>query len=163
VGRGEWDKALNYQVRSILTVGETARRLGRWEEVRCQLLQLLAERERWPELLAIALPEGDAARALDLYSRLPSESGLPYRADLARVAAGDFPAQAAVSYWEMVEEHIRRQQRDSYREATRCLVRIKDLWDRVADNARWQKHITALKDNYPRHRALQEEVRSAGL
>ena len=161
--REEWAKALEWQERhfleepsceSFLAVGDTAGKTGDWDRLRPQLLQVLEGKGRWRELLAIALAEGDVRRALDLYSRHSSGFRPDICRELARAAEKDFPAEAAAVYREMAQAHIDRQQRESYHQAAQYLLRVKTLWERTGDAARWQRHIAGLKARYPRHRAL---------
>jgi len=170
LSREEWGKALELQTRdflrqpsadSFLAVSSTAQKTDDWERIRLQLLHVLEGEKRWPELLAIALVEGEASRALELYSRVSPSLRWNYRKDLAHVAEEDFPAEAAALYREMAQEHIRQQRREAYREAARCLVRAKALFERTGD--RWEEYMAGLKARYPRHKTLWEELRSAGL
>jgi len=170
--REEWDKALEWQRRyfllgpsagSFLALGSTAQKVGDWERLRPQFLQVLEGKEKWSDLLRIALAEGDARRALDLFSRHSAAIWSDCRKDLAGAAEKDFPAEAASIYQEIAQGYIKQQQRGAYQEAARYLVRAKALYERTGATAQWQKYIAGLKGRYPRHRALQEEFRSAGL
>ncbi|HHW39731.1 MAG TPA: hypothetical protein GXX19_01010 [Syntrophomonadaceae bacterium] len=63
----------------------------------------------------------------------------------------------------MAEAAIALRQRKHYSYAAGLLSRVKNLYNRLGEQADWKNYITALKDKYARFPALHEELRKAGL
>ncbi len=171
---GELDEALKWQrrlfeqyptLKSFRELRQICEELGVWPQVRNEILKML-ERKRKKQagiLIEIALEEGDVARALELVPGIPPVDWDDYRGKVARAAEEKHPREAIKLYLEMAEAAIALRQRKHYSYAAGLLCRVKNLYERLGEQADWKNYITALKNKYARFSALHEELRKAGL
>lgn len=138
-------------------------KLGQWERVRADVLNALEREKKMDALIEIALHEGDVARALELLPRVSGWGWRDYKREVARAAEKDYPQAAISLYKEMVERAIGGRQRNTYQEAAQHLKRIKKLYERLKAPCEWDAYIQALRTQYARLPALQEELRRARL
>ncbi|MBS3946935.1 MAG: SWIM zinc finger family protein [Dethiobacter sp.] len=150
-------------VKSFTKLHEVSERLEVWEEVRAGVLKVLADKNKVPSLIEIALHEGDVDRALALLNRLPPNSWRNYRAEVANAAEEKRPLEAIALYREMAEAAIAWRQRKNYRQAAEYLHRMKMLYERLGNRGEWEKYLAGLKKTYANFRALQDEFANAGL
>ncbi|HHW39723.1 MAG TPA: hypothetical protein GXX19_00970 [Syntrophomonadaceae bacterium] len=61
---------------------------------------------------------------------------------------------------EMAKAAIALRQRKNYGYAAGLLCRVRNLYDRLGEQADWKNYITALKNKYARFSALREELKS---
>jgi len=82
---------------------------------------------------------------------------------VARAVEGTHPREAIALYRELAEKAIDRVNREAYREAVEYLKRMRELYRSLGESHKWEEYITALRAQYPRRRALQEELDLAGF
>jgi uncharacterized Zn finger protein len=145
------------------TLRDLAKELGRWEQVRRQLLTELEDKQAWSILIEIALDEEDVPRALELLPRLQRWYAGDYELRVARAAETDYPKAALDIYRRRVEGLINARGRGNYQSAASLLVRIRDLYRRQGDHDTWPKYIAHLRQEYKRLPALQDEMNKVGL
>jgi uncharacterized Zn finger protein len=169
---GDPERALTWQrqvflrsptVKSFAVLREVSEKTGVWPEVRTGVLKELEEKSEIGALVEIALYEGDVARALELLPSAPRGGWRDYRREVARAAEKERPLEAIALYKEMAEAAIGWRQRKAYAQAAAFLRRIKLLYERLGCGGEWQKYLAALKKEYARLPALQEELNKAGL
>ncbi len=73
------------------------------------------------------------------------------------------PARAIAVYQQISDSFIRERHRSAYHEATRWLRAMRDAWMGANQSDAWRSYITALRDEYKRLPALQDELRKVGL
>lgn len=132
--------------------------LGSWEELQPMIIEF-AQRDSH-QLAEIYLYEQDWDAAVQLAQQ---KSNLYLNESLnILVAEGvkEHRTEASIQlYQQLVHDHIERKNRDHYRIAARHARAIQSIYISVLkDSAAWQRYITGLRQNYPRHRALQEEL-----
>lgn len=62
-----------------------------------------------------------------------------------------------------VEYQIEQRNRQCYEEASRCLVRMRTLYQKLGKNEAWTSYIAELRERYRNLRALKDEMANAGL
>ncbi len=169
---GELDEALKWQRRlfeqhptlaSFRKLRQICEELGVWPRVRNEILKVLERKKQADILIEIALDEGDVARALELVPGIPPGDWHDYRGKVARAAEEKHPREAIKLYREMAEAAIALRQRKHYSYAAGLLCRVRNLYERLGEQADWKNYITALKNRYTRFSALREELKKAGL
>lgn len=169
---GDPERALTWQrqvflrrptVKSFEVLREVSEKIGVWQEVRAGVLKELEEKNEIGALVEIALHEGDVARALELLPRAPRGGWRDYRLEVAKAAEKKRPLEAIALYKEMAEAAIAWRQRKAYAQAASFLRRVRLLYERLGRVGEWQEYLAALKKEYARLPALQEELSKAGL
>jgi len=144
-----------------------ARQLGRWEELQAALLARLADEGQYNLLTEIHLEEEEVDRALEALEQVQA-SRRGWGSDqlairVARAAEESRPREAIRIYRERVERLVAARGRGNYAEAAGYLVRVRDLYRRLGEQATWQAFIADLRDRNRRLRALHDELNKAGL
>ena len=170
--RGDLGTALQYHQRVLLeypsledyrALREVAVSLGRWDELHPYVLGWLRRRGDVTLLVDIALEEDDVARALELLPEVGPIHCHTYLAKVAQAAEKGYPRQALELYRHLVEMAIAGRQRNTYREAARLLQRMHPLYRRLKAEGEWETYIRSLASQHRKLRALQDELRAAGL
>lgn len=137
--------------------------LGTWETLRPALLKTFDPQRQASLLLQIALDEGDVAWALEIISR----PGALFSADalirVAQAAEPGHPRAALEIYRRRAERAIAGRGRANYQTAAGHLLRVRDLYHRLGEDATWEAYIAHLRQEHRRLRALQDELNKAGL
>ena len=142
---------------------ELANQLGQWHQTRLELLAALEAKEAWAVLLEIALDEDEVKWALDLLPYVRGWHSHDYALRVARAAEKEYPQAALEIYNRRVEQFIDDRNRGSYHEAAKLLVRVRAIYKAQGQLEAWQAHITDLRKDYKQLRALQDELKKAGL
>jgi hypothetical protein len=156
---------------------DLARRLGRWEMVRPELLAFLEQDKNTTLLIQIALDEGDIDNALQLLKGIAKKDihGYTYNAsygyygysnialEVAGVAEEPRPREARELYREYAERLIALRGRQNYQEACKYLAKMRALDEKLGESEVWTNYITALREQNRNLRALKEELAKAGL
>ena len=170
--RGELSAALALQLRRFesrptleryLKVKGLAEALGRGGEVTRRLITLLEQEEEYGVLIEIYLQEGEIDRAIEAVGRLQGYYVEPYLLRVAEAAEESRPRQAIAFYQDLANRQIAHTNRKAYRAAAGYLSRAKALYQRLGKEHQWRSYIADLRAQYPRHRALQDELNRAGL
>lgn len=140
---------------------------GLWHRARPAFEARLEALGRFDLLIDLALRDQDAEAALRWVDRLPSEDpsfDAPYwRRMVARAAAKDFPHEALLLYAEETEALIAGRSRAKYREAAEILVVMRDIYRRIKQPDVFRDYIAALRAEYARLSALQQELDNVRL
>jgi uncharacterized Zn finger protein len=129
-------------------------KLGTWKECQPKLKEVAKAQ---PKTLAeIHLHEEDWLAAIEL-----ARQNARYEDVQVLVAEGvkpEYPQEAIKIYQQLVQRYIDMQSRKYYHTAAGHAARIKTIYESILkDKHAWQQYIDALRQKYPRHRALQEE------
>ncbi|MBI3950096.1 MAG: hypothetical protein HY314_06545 [Acidobacteria bacterium] len=158
----EWQQKVFTQhpsVESFKVLLEVSSKIGQWEQVRAAALNALEREKKLGPLIEIALHEGDVARALELLARVSSGWGWrDYKWEVAQAAEKDYPQAAIALYKELAEQAIGARQRNTYQQAAEYVKRVKKLYERLNAQSEWDAYIRALRTQYARLPALQEEL-----
>jgi uncharacterized Zn finger protein/tetratricopeptide (TPR) repeat protein len=153
-----------------LEMKELARALGLWDDFQAPLLVRLEEQSLYSLLTEIHLHEGEVEEALETYEQTVQTNewrvgwgNNALRVQVAEAAARDFPHEAVRLFAEHAERLIDGRSRGAYAEAAQYLLRVRELYRRLSDEAGWTEYITALRDRHRRLRALHDEMRMAGV
>jgi uncharacterized Zn finger protein len=139
------------------------RKAKNWPEVRAEVLAALERAGRFAALVEIVLHEGDVARALELLPRAKGWGATHLRMKVAEAAEKDLPREAVSLYFEQVEQEIAGRSRGSYSVAASTLKKVRPLFIKLHDQTAWAEYINALRESHKNLRALQDELRKAGL
>jgi catechol 2,3-dioxygenase-like lactoylglutathione lyase family enzyme len=156
---------------------DLARRLGRWEIVRPELLAFLEQARNTTLLIQIALNEGDIINALQLLKGIAKKDNYGYTyndgygyygyhniaLEVARAAEETRPREAIELYRQYAERLIAQRGRQNYQEACKYLAKMRALYEKLGENEAWTSYITALREQNRNLRALKEELANAGL
>jgi Uncharacterized conserved protein len=137
-------------------IERVASRSGTWQECQSKLKEVA---EGDPETLAkIHLYEEDWQAAIELAGRQAN-----YEAGQVLVAGGikeKHPEEAIKIYQRLVQRYIDMQSRQHYHTAARYAGKIKEIYESILkEKSIWQRYIDAVRQRYPRHRALQDEFK----
>lgn len=150
----------NPSFKTYQTLRDVARQLGQWETLQPNLLAQLESQEKWPILIEIALDEAAIPRALEF---LPKIRWGNYDLQVAQAAETDYPQDAIRIYCHRVEKLIAVRGRENYREATRLLVKVQNLYQKLGEQDTWQQYLIHIRLENSNLRALQDELNKAGL
>jgi uncharacterized Zn finger protein len=89
--------------------------------------------------------------------------GNSLRVQVAEAAVKDYPREAIRLFEEQAERLIDGRSRGAYADAAQYLLRIRELYRRLGDEAGWTECISGLRDRHRRLRALHDEMRMAGV
>ncbi len=137
--------------------------LGTWPSLRPALLNMLDPIRQARLLLDIALDEGDVAWGLEIASRRGVWLGREAYSRLAQAAEADHPRAALEIYRSLAEQTIAARDRGNYRAAAGHLLRVRELYRGLDEEAAWQTYIAGLREGNRRLRALREELDRVGL
>ena len=85
------------------------------------------------------------------------------RMKVAEAAEKELPHEAVRLYLERVEQEIAGRSRGSYNIAASYLKKVKPLFIKLHDKEAWVEYIRLLREAHKNLRALQDELRKAGL
>lgn len=142
-----------------------AQALGRWAELRPKVIERLAKGKNQALMARIALIDQDVAAALELTPLLLDG---PYAdtellLEIAQAAEAGQPDDAIWLYLQLAELLIKQQNRASYASAAQILLRAREVHRRTGRMAAWPGVIDTVRQGYKRLRALQDELKRAGL
>jgi len=157
--RFEWRPSL----KRYLKVISLAEALGHEKDMRHRLLTFLEQKQNYSTLVEIYLEEEEMDKAIRAVRRIGRYHAEPYALRVAQAAEGARPQQALALYQDLALHHIARTNRGAYQVAAQYLGRVKQIYQRLGEDDRWRSHIHHLRAEYPRHRALQDELNKAGL
>ena len=145
-----------------------AQRVGRWEDLRQELLDYLRKSHHTYVLIEILLDEGDIDQALAIVKTEPvygygAALSVNPKLQVAAAAEEPRPRAALEIYREQAEQLINLRNRRAYQDACSYLIKVRQLYDRLGEEEGWTSYITDLRARYRTFRALMEELASVGL
>jgi len=170
--RGEVSIALNLQLRRFeshpsleryLKVKGLAEALGKEKEIRHRLLAFLEQEEEHGLLVQIFLQDGEIDRAIEAVGKVGGYYGASYVLRVAQAAEEPRPRKAIAFYQDLALREIAHTKRGAYGVAAGYLSRVKALYQRLGEDNVWRNTIAHLRAQYPRRRALHDELNKAGL
>ncbi len=132
-------------------------------EVRQSLLQKLEAAVCTDVLFDIALHESNLDLALQLWPQLKERQKHERRAKLAFAAEKSHPAVAIEQWTQLARLYIEQRQRGAYHEAAKILKRVHDVYKNQNNLDEWHDFIAALRTEHKTLRALDDELKKAGL
>lgn len=148
-------------------VRRLARPLGRWEALRQELLALPLP--SGPQLrVRIYLDEGEIDAALAALREVEADrfahgASRGLALEVAQAAEAERPRAAIEVERRHVAELIDQRSRGSYQEACRWLLRLRDLYARLDEQAVWERYIADLREAHRRLPALKQALAAAKL
>ncbi len=143
-----------------------AQQIGTWDAERMALLDALARSNQHDLRVQIFLDEGEIDLALEALATLKKQVRFhSYHTDLAvaRVAEATHPQAAIEIYLDVTKVLIQERGRGNYAEAAQYLVRVRDLLRKAGEAAHWTGLVAQIREENRRLRALQDELKRAGL
>lgn len=152
-----------------------AKMLNRWDSLRPVLIAYLKETKQTYLLIQIALDDNDVEEALVLlktsqvqgnataYGNGYFYGGSGIDIEVARAAEEKLPRESIEIYQNRIARLISQRGRDSYQQAAQHLLRVRELFNKLAENEQWTTYITSLREKNRTLRALKEELQAAGL
>lgn len=141
-------------------LAEAARAVGRWEQLRPNLLARLDPQQQYILRARIYLREGEIAAAIAAagYASKGQSAAVDLLGEVAHAAESAHPDDALELYGHAVETLIARQGRPNYAEAAQLLLRMREIYRRQNNEPAWSHMISSLREHHRRLRALQEEI-----
>ena len=154
-------------------IRELAQQLGRWDEVRAELLAYV-QRERLTSVdIEIALDECRVDLALELLEAGKQTTDIrngPYGSanfdvglEVAKAAEENYPQRAIEIYQRYVDMRIEWRGRDHYRIASQYLLSIRRLYQQMGKSNEWAVYIADLRQRNANLPALKDEMAKAKL
>jgi len=145
-------------------VKEAAINVGTWSALRPTLMARLTEASEYDLITEIHVAENEIQDALNTLQKTRgnwASSGLATK--VARAAETTHPHKAIDIYLNQAYRLIANRGRSNYATAAVDLVRVRDLYLKMNDEAAWSKVIGRVRADYSRLSALKDELRRAGL
>lgn len=154
---------------------ELALQLGTWKEVRQAACKFLEATRNSSLLVAIALDEGDEARALQLLEAATPHGpdGIQWKYDYIRTPEGalqaaeraeDLSPHAAIDLYQQHVEHlIAGRGRGNYQAACHYLKKIQALYEKLHKTEQWIIYLDGVRKRHSRLATLKEELNAADL
>ncbi len=133
------------------------------DAVRQDMLQKLESEGRTAVLCDLALHEGKVELALHLWPQLKAREQDERRAKLALAAEKTHPDFALEQWTLLAHYHITQRHRGAYQEAAKILRCVRDIHKKQDNLNKWHELIAALRVEHKTLRALQDELKKAGL
>jgi uncharacterized Zn finger protein len=151
-----------------------------WPAIRHELIVALLTNAAWRDLISIYLDEQLPGEALEILKRLEMRapqttagtwgsggyldmSLVDVEKRVAQAAEADYPEQARDIYRRMAERYIEARGRGNYSAAAELLLRVRELYLRLGQEAAWREYIANLRMQHKSLRALKEELDSRAL
>jgi uncharacterized Zn finger protein len=148
-------------------VKEAARAAGTWKEAEPRLVRRLEQQKQFDLLVTLALDDKRIRDAITFLRFVEAThwSGNPgsLHMRVAAAAEQEFPQDAIRLYYDGARRMIAARNRAGYAQAAAYLVRVRDLHTRLGAQEGWTHIIEAVRNEHKALRALQEELRRAGL
>ncbi len=147
---------------------------GQWEVLRPPIIEALKkEKKEIATLARIYLHEQAWDLAWEVVERAPvpamsSGWGRTYiygpmlDLEVAQASRKERPHKAIPVFIKVARRHDQRS-RNNYAEAAQYLAEVKRLYTQMGDRATWEELITGMRAEFPRLRALLDELKKAGL
>jgi uncharacterized Zn finger protein len=143
---------------------------GSWGALRPEVLSRLQGERQHVLLTEIHLREGEVGQAIEAVTQAGAGGSFPYAYSaeplairVAQAAERDYPREAITLYTSAVKRLIQAQGRDNYATAAQYLARVRDVYQRLGEDAKWNGLIATIREQNRRLRALKEELERAGL
>jgi hypothetical protein len=151
-----------------------------WPAIRHELIVALLTKAAWRDLISIYLDEQLPGEALEILKRLELRaprttagtwgsggyldlSLVDVEKRVAQAAEAGYPEQARDIYQRMAERYIEARGRGNYIAAAELLVRVRELYLRLEQEAAWREYIANLRMQHKSLRALKEELDARAL
>jgi uncharacterized Zn finger protein len=154
-------------------IRELARRLGRWDEVRAELLSYVRQARRTSVEIEISLDEGRIDLALELLEaqkQITDPRNGPYGSgnfdvgiEVAKAAEENYPRRAIEIYQRYVGMLIEWRGRDNYRTASQHLLSIRRLYQQMGKSNEWATYVEDFRQRNANLPALRDEMAKAKL
>ncbi len=156
------------------TLKEAAEAVGAWTRVRPDILNTLHQEEKFALLTSIYLvdEEWDATwETLELFVQRSSKGvlgGLYGKVSSLELAVAEKsqhvrPKKAIPVFVKYARQEIDLRDRSHYNQAAAYLLKVRKLYKQIGDEKSWQELIGKIRSEFPKLRALQDELNQAGL
>jgi predicted AAA+ superfamily ATPase len=126
------------------------------------LIEHLQEANHSGVLLDVYLSEGEHDEAIALVKSAKFYHGQPLER-VAKAVESTHPQDAIALYKALAQWQIGHGNRKAYQTAAAYLQEARRISFHIDQGERWGEYIRDLRQAYPRHRALQDELNKAGL
>lgn len=147
-------------------VRQLATQCGRWEKVRPELLAFLRTRHLSKILTQIALDEDDTDEIIKIVqiAGSPAYNETSNRIiELVQEAEETQPDAVLNFYLRYVAYLISNRNRHAYEQASRILIRMGTLYEKLGKHESWMRYLTRLREHHRSLKALQNVLSAAGL
>ena len=144
-----------------------AQQAGTWQDIQPALLRRLEKEKQYYLLVALALDDKRTRDAITFLRFVEADhwAGQPdsLHVRVAVAAEQEFPQDAIRLYYEAARRLIAARTRGSYAQAAVYLRSVRDLHTRLGAQEGWTHIIETVRNENRSLRALQEELKRAGL
>jgi hypothetical protein len=178
-GMGDKDRKLHWQtvqlkeepsIDNYNKLERAATALGKWDALRPQIIHWLEQHRQYMTIARIRLQDGDfdlAWTALEMAKpgkeAYNQHSWQQLELDVADKTRDVMPEKSLPVYVRHVRRLIEERNRASYESAARLLLTVRDLYDRIDEFEKWEALITDIRKQFPKLRALHEEIKKQRL
>ncbi len=168
--KGELERSLDLQLRRFqqrgsldlyLKIRELAEELGDWMKLEGEIVSQLEEEKHYILLINIYLEERELDKAWQTLRFVESPSEYLLR-DVADSLRKTYPHRAIGLYQRIATSYINRVNRRAYRQAVECLRKVKELYEEMEEEDRWNKYISDLRAKNSKRPALLDELSVLG-
>ncbi len=180
--RSDWEACLRLQrqrvgaapyfaVEYYAALKEVAEALGRWGDVRAEVIGWMEGQRRYEPLTRIYLYERNWDAAWDALEKVPRPARLGWadwevqhlEMDVARETRFERPHKAIPVYVKYARAQIGRRSRKNYAAAANALATVCEVYRHLNDEASWKDLISSIRIEFKSLPALQDELNKAGL
>ncbi len=142
------------------SIAEQARELGRWEQLKPGLDQVVEERGSHSLKIEMALADGDLPRAMEIVERSGAAINQTWTDRVAHRAAESAEHYPwAVAYYEhQAEKHIAGKRRHLYQEALKILKTIRQVYRRHNAPGEWDAFIADVRKRHRGKKVFLEVI-----
>jgi len=147
-------------------VRQLATQCGRWEKMRPELLAFLKAGHLNEILAQVALDEDDTDEIIKIVQTAgsPAYNDASNRIIMVVQAAEETKPEAALNFYlRYVAYLVSNRNRHAYEQASRILVRMRTLYEKLGKHETWTRYITRLREHHRGLKALQTVLSTAGL
>jgi uncharacterized Zn finger protein len=151
---------------------EAAEAIGVWGAVRPDILKGLAEKKEYHILAQVYLYDEEWDAAWQTLEQIPKRSpqgiwgwvGSPgFDLEVAARSKEARPHKAIPIFIKYARQQIEGRKREHYSQAASYLSTVRDLYKQIDEQDAWRELIQGIRDEFRRLRALQDELKRAGL
>ncbi len=148
-----------------------AEAVGRWEALRQEVIEWLRKKQNYGVLVQVYLHDQDWDAAWEALERqAKSKQSMwsmwgfaPLDLEVARRSQAARPERAIPVFVKYVRSEIGQRDRSHYAAAAEFLKTVRDLYKQIGDQAAGDKLVASIRSEFPQLRALQDELKKAGL
>lgn len=143
---------------------KVAKGLGRWDNLRGQIIAELEKKKDFDFLISLYLDEKEVGNALATLEKLPTQWG--YRTlelEVAQAARQQYPRESIRLFSREATRIMDSRERGSYAQAAQYLREVQKIYAQINETQSWERLIADIRERYKKLPALQAELNKLKL